>query len=334
MISIKIVDGSEVAEARRRAAQMGELAGFSQADAGRVALVATELATNIIKHGGGGEMLIGSYEEPGGSGIELIALDRGRGIADLQASLADGYSSAGTAGNGLGAVFRQAHSVEIASWPGIGTAVLARFEQGTPPQQKKPRSSTWGAIAVPKPGEEVCGDSWSISDNASARTLIVADGLGHGPDASDAAVQAIRVFHRHKDHQVSTLLDYIHGGLRATRGAAVSIARIDRVNEKISFAGLGNVAGLIVAADGTSKNMVSLAGTAGHNARKINAFDYPYKSGLVILHSDGLSSSWSLNRYAGIARMHPTLIAAVLYRDHARRNDDATVLVSSGAAPS
>jgi len=334
MISIKVADVSEVAEARRRAAQMAELSGFSATDTGRVSLVATELATNIIKHGGGGEMLVGSYEEPSGSGIQLIALDKGRGISDLKASLADGYSSVGTAGNGLGAVFRQSHSVDVASWPGLGTAILARLEQGTPPKHKNPRSSTWGAVGVPKPGEEVCGDSWSLADTESTRTLIVADGLGHGPDASDAAVQAIRVFHRHKDHQLATLLDYIHGGLRATRGAAVSIARIDRVNERVTFAGLGNVAGVIVAADGTTKNMVPMAGTAGHNARKINAFDYPFSGGLVILYSDGLSSSWSLNRYAGIARMHPTLIAAVLYRDYARRNDDATVLVSSGAVSS
>jgi hypothetical protein len=186
---------------------------------------------------------------------------------------------------------------------------------------------------VPKPGEDVCGDSWSVDDNAAARTLIVADGLGHGPDAAEAAVQAMRVFHRHKDHQVATILEYVHGGLRATRGAAVSVARFDKINESVCFAGLGNVAGTIV--DGTTvKHMVSLAGTAGHNARKVRAFDYPFKHGLVILHSDGLSSSWSLDRYRGADSIHPTLLAAMLYRDFARRNDDVTVLVASGAAAS
>jgi len=331
MISIKIADPSEVAEARRRATQIAEESGFAPADAGRAALVATELATNLVKHAGGGEMLLGAYEEPADKGIEIIALDRGRGIADLQACLADGYSSVGTAGNGLGAVLRQSHRVEIASWIGQGTVVLARLEQGTPPKSRKTSSSPWGAVAVPKPGEEVCGDSWSVSESPGARTLIVADGLGHGPEAADAAVQAIRVFHRHRDHQVATLLEYIHGGLRSTRGAAVSIARMDFVNEKVSYAGLGNVAGAIVA-NGTVKNMVSLSGTAGHNARKVQAFDYPFKAGIVIMHSDGLSSHLSVDKYPGLARAHPTLVAAVLYRDYARRNDDATVLVASGAS--
>ena len=86
---------------RRRAGAASKrrnAAGFGATEAGKVAIVATELATNLIKHGGGGEILVATYEEPGSSGIELIALDRGRGIADLAGCLADGYSSAGTLG--------------------------------------------------------------------------------------------------------------------------------------------------------------------------------------------------------------------------------------------
>src|SRR5262245_19461832 len=137
MISIKVGESSEVAKARRRATQIAEQSGYSTADAGRAALVAIELATNLVNHAGGGEILTGPFEEPTGRGVEIIALDRGPGIADLQACLADGYSSAGTAGNGLGAIFRQSHTVEIASEPQIGTAILARLEQGAPPTSKK-----------------------------------------------------------------------------------------------------------------------------------------------------------------------------------------------------
>jgi len=180
---------------------------------------------------------------------------------------------------------------------------------------------------VPKPGEIVCGDAWSVHAGGAGRTLMVADGLGHGPDAAEAAVQAVRVFQRHRDHQVTTLLDYVHGGLRGTRGAAVSIARVGQGEPKIVFAGIGNVAGAIVTDEGM-RRMVSLPGTAGHNARKIQAFDYPFKAGLVILHSDGLGTSWALDRYPGLARAHPMLIAAVLYRDFARGRDDVTILVA------
>jgi anti-sigma regulatory factor (Ser/Thr protein kinase) len=300
--------------------------GFGETDSGRVALVATELATNILKHGNGGEILVGAYGEGSDTGIELIALDKGRGIPNVAASLADGYSTAGTAGKGLGAVVRQSHFVDIASWPGHGAAVLARLKPGPPPEGSSDTSRI-GAVSIPKLGEDVCGDSWSVSVGPEETTLLVADGLGHGPDAAEAAVEAVRLFHRFNGHRPPVLLDYIHGGLRATRGAAVSVARFQPASGKMIYTGVGNVAG-VLASNGQLRRMVSMPGTAGHNARKIQAFEYPFTAGLVILHSDGLASSWTLERYPNLAARHPTLIAAVLYRDLTRHRDDATVLVA------
>ena len=327
MIAVAVNDVSQVAEARREAATVSEENGFSEDDAGRVALVATELATNLVKHGGGGEILLGSYEDgERNGGVEVVALDRGRGMSNVEACLRDGYSSAGTAGNGLGAVIRQSHVVDLASWPGVGTAVLARIQSGRPNLRCVLSQSNWGAVSVAMPGEAVCGDSWAVSKNGNNFTMFVADGLGHGQNAAEASVEAVRLFHRFNGHQVPTLLDYVHGGLRSTRGAAVSIARFDSDSGRVIFGGIGNVAG-IVAANGDLKRMVSMPGTAGYSARKIQSFEYPFAGGLVILHSDGLSSSWSLGRYPNLHAAHPTLIAAVLYRDFSRRRDDATVLV-------
>src|SRR5262249_14792104 len=145
MISIAISEASQVAEARREAATIAQHLGFSPADAGRAALVATELATNLIKHGGGGEMLVGSFEDGEGSRVEILALDQGRGMADVEACLEDGYSSAGTQGHGLGAVIRQSQFVDIASWPGVGTAGRARVRAGRPNPARRPPRSAAGA---------------------------------------------------------------------------------------------------------------------------------------------------------------------------------------------
>jgi anti-sigma regulatory factor (Ser/Thr protein kinase) len=306
---------------------MAKRQGFNEIDGGRLALVATELATNILKHGNGGEILVGTFGDGAEGGIELIALDKGKGIPNVAASLADGYSTAGTAGKGLGAVVRQSHFVDIASWPGSGTAVLARLKRGQPSQADAPDASRIGAVSIPMPGEEVCGDSWSVAIGPEDTTLLVADGLGHGPEAAEAAVEAVRLFHRFNGHRAPVLLDYIHGGLRATRGAAVSVARFQPASGKMIYAGVGNIAG-VIASGGELRRMVSMPGTAGHNARKIQAFEYPFAAGLVILHSDGIASSWTLERYPNLAARHPTLIAAVLYRDLTRHRDDATVLVA------
>ncbi len=326
MIALPVRDQSQVAEVRREAIQIAERQGFGEGDTGRVALVATELATNLLKHGSGGEVLAGPFDDTDGAGTELIALDKGPGMANVAACLQDGYSSSGTPGKGLGAVVRQSSVVDIASWAGLGTAVLSRIVPGKSQADPSAQKASWGAVAVPMPGQAVCGDGWSVANTSAGRTLMVVDGLGHGPDAAEASVEAVRMFHRFSGHQVPTLLEYIHGGLRSTRGAAVSVARYDAGGRKIVYSGIGNVAGAL-AVDGTLRRMVSMAGTAGFNARKIQAFDYPFASGLVILHSDGLQSQWTLDRYTNLASFHPTLIAAILYRDLTRGRDDATVLV-------
>lgn len=326
MISIAVQDQSQVAEARRHAGDVAKRNGFNEIDTGRASLIATELATNLIKHARGGEILIGPFVDQGHQGIELLALDRGPGIGNVAMCLEDGYSSAGTAGHGLGAVRRQSHLLEIASWLSVGTGVLSRIVAGKPGDIQLPKAQI-GAVSIPKPGEDVCGDAWSFSDGTSGPTLLVADGLGHGPEAAEASVEAVRLFHRFNGHQVPTLLDYVHGGLRATRGAAVSIARFDQQARKIVYSGIGNVAG-VIAVNNDLKRMVSMAGTAGYNVRKIQAFDYPFSSGLVILHSDGLQSSWTIDKYPNLASFHPTLIAGILYRDLSRGRDDATVLVA------
>lgn len=331
MIAVCVNDVSQVGEARREATALAERNGFDATDAGRVALIATELATNLVKHGGGGEILIGSYTGSDEDGVEVIALDRGRGMANVNTCLQDGYSSAGTAGNGLGTVIRKSNFFDVASWEGVGTAVLARIEPTPPHPIRLGPQSGWGAVSIAMPGQQVCGDSWAISDRDHVRTLFVADGLGHGQDAAEASVEAVRLFHRFDGHQVPTLLDYVHGGLRSTRGAAISIARVDPATRGVTFAGVGNVGGVLVANDNI-KRMVSMPGTAGHNARKIQSFEYPFTSGLVILHSDGLTTSWALSRYPNLSSFHPSLIAAILYRDFGRRRDDATVLVGKWVA--
>jgi anti-sigma regulatory factor (Ser/Thr protein kinase) len=333
MIRIPVTESSAVAEARRVAGEFARNHGFPETDEGRVKLVVTELASNIIKHGGGtGHILIGHFREPGSTGIEILSLDSGPGIAHLQEALADGYSSAGTAGGGLGAIVRQSDFFDVASWPGNGTAVMVRFEIRKADRARGNTVSRWGAVSIAMPGEEVCGDACSIHEGDDGYTILVADGLGHGPHAAAAANAAVETFQRHKDHQVSTLLDYLHGGLRPTRGAAIAVARVPRGTGRLEFGGIGNIAGVILQANGGTKHLVSLAGTAGHNARKIQSFDYAFGQDLLILHSDGLGTHWALDRYPGLVALHPTLVAAVLARDYWRQRDDVTVVVLRGGA--
>jgi len=321
-------DESEVAQARRAAVVLAGRLGFDEADSGRVALVTTELATNLLKHGGGGELLLGDYEIEGAVGVEVVALDRGPGIANLAEAMRDGHSTTGTLGGGLGAVARQSSLMDVYSHGGNGAAVLARVQRRSG-ARSAPRGSrpVWGAVCLPMAGEEACGDAWAVQPEADALTAMVVDGLGHGPLAATAAHAAVCAFQAAHALPDATLMERLHRALRATRGAAASAMRLSRDGE-VQFVGVGNVMGL-VADSGGPRRMVSLNGTLGHALKTAKAFSYPASAdALVVLASDGLASSWSLDAYPGLRLRHPTLIAAVLYRDFSRRRDDVTVFVA------
>jgi anti-sigma regulatory factor (Ser/Thr protein kinase) len=330
MMAVPVMEKSQVAEARRQALAVAVGLGFSEADAGRVALVATELATNLVKYARNGELLVSPFEDPTGSGVEIVSLDKGPGIHNLQESPRDGHSTHGSPGTGLGAVQRQSHVFAIVSWPEIGTAILARLQQGRPKQMAT--AALWGAVTLPKPGEDVSGDTYCVRADRAGRTILIADGLGHGPQAAHSADEAVRLFHRHETASPGAIIAALHAGLRHTRGAAVSVARLDLARSVVVFAGVGNVASAVIA-EGQVRKMVSHNGTVGHHVRRIQEFEYPFTpESLLVMHSDGLASSWSLDRYPGLASTHPTLIAAVLYRDFTRGRDDIAVLAATGAA--
>jgi anti-sigma regulatory factor (Ser/Thr protein kinase) len=326
MRGFRISEQSEILHMRREADTLAKGLGFSPEDCGRLAIVATELATNLLKHAGHGEILLGLSENASVPCVELIALDQGSGIADVEACLVDGYSTAGSQGTGLGAAKRQATSFDIYSAINLGAAVHVRV---CPSKTKfKPRDSfPWAVLWRAVPGEQLCGDGFAVRNGANEFLAMVADGLGHGPFAAQASEQAVRIFEKSKAADPDALLEDLHLGLRATRGAAISVARIEQSRGLVTFSGIGNVAGALIVG-GEVKRMVSRNGTVGAVARQIMGFQYPFKGdALVVLHSDGLASNWSFDKYPGLMQREPALIAAVLYRDFGRRRDDALVLV-------
>jgi hypothetical protein len=126
------------------------------------------------------------------------------------------------------------------------------------------------------------------------------------------------------------LVERIHRALAPTRGAALAVARIDAEAHVVRFVGVGNISGALVN-NGDARRMVSHNGTAGHIAPRIREFTYPFADDpVVILHSDGLSAKWDLSDYPGLATSHPSLSAGVLFRDHRRERDDATIAVMRG----
>jgi anti-sigma regulatory factor (Ser/Thr protein kinase) len=330
--TIGVTDATGVSAARRRAAQLTHAAGFNEVAAGRAAIVVTEAATNLLKHGAGGEMLLRALRSSDGAhGVEILALDRGKGIASLSQALQDGYSTAGSPGTGLGALSRQADLCEIYSLPGKGTAILAQI-WGGPPQSAAPVDVAVGAAGAACPGEDVSGDGWLAIRRGRRATILMVDGLGHGQPAAEARSAALRIFAESRAEGPAPLVEALHAGLRATRGAAVTVTEIDPDRHVLRFCGLGNISAVIIAG-GQARHLVSHNGTAGHSARKIDEFTYPWRAdALLVQHTDGLTGHWNLEAYPGLAARHPSLVAGVLYRDFKRGRDDVAVVVARQVA--
>jgi len=322
---VEIGDSSGPAEARRISTRLADEIGFSEAETNNVAIVVTELATNLVKHAKQGQIILGSLRQGEISGVEILSLDQGPGIANVAQCMRDGYSSAGSLGNGLGAIARLAYEFDIYSVLGKGSAVLARLWAGKHRSQPTSRID-FGVSCLPMAGEEICGDGWAHEALADSTVCMVVDGLGHGPQAAHAADEAVATLREHKMKSPAEIMEKIHGVLRSTRGAALAIGQIHHDDQVFRFCGLGNISGSIIT-NGTVRRLASNDGTAGVAARKITVFSYPWNpDSLLIMHSDGLLSRWDFEKYPGLAQRHPSLIAAVLYRDFYRGRDDVTVL--------
>jgi anti-sigma regulatory factor (Ser/Thr protein kinase) len=324
---IHVTDSTHAGQARRHAAHLADQAKLGTTEGGSLAIVVTEMATNLVKHAGAGTIVVESVTGNGSSGVRVLALDKGPGIRDLSGALRDGFSTAGTAGNGLGAMKRLSHGFDIYTAPGMGTAVLSEFWPGRKISQHLSPIDV-GVISVPVKGEEVCGDGWGAKKISNSVMFMVVDGLGHGILAAEAAREAERIFAMSETDSPTPVLQDSHDSLRKTRGAAMAVTSLQLDRQLVSFAGVGNIGASIVGTE-TSRGMASHNGIVGHHLQRIQEFSFPWNAdSILVMHSDGLKSGWDLKRYPGIWNKHPALIAGMLYRDFSRERDDVTVLIA------
>ena len=327
-VRIAVSEASQAGEARRVATRMAEAIGFDEQARGEAAIVATELATNLARHARDGRLLIQALALSSGPTLEILSVDAGPGMTDVPRCLRDGYSTAGTPGNGLGAVRRLSSVFDLHSTAGAGTVVVSRLCRLAPASAPGPVSGRYeyAAISIPAPHEDVCGDIWRIAERNGDCAVLVADGLGHGPLAADAATQAGAVFAASPFEDGEALIERAHRALSGTRGAALAVARI---GVGVRYTGVGNISGVLAGGE-RSRGLASQNGTVGLQLRKVLSFDYEWPPrGLLVMHSDGISNRWRLDTYPGLAQRHPAIVAGVLWRDFGRGRDDATIVVVS-----
>ncbi|WP_203968045.1 ATP-binding protein [Sediminihabitans luteus] len=319
------IDHASAVGGVRRAAQAAAVRlGLGEDRAAEVGLVVSELATNQTLHAGSGTVLLRVRRTAGHAALEVLAVDAGPGMRDVSAAMRDGVSTRGTLGIGLGTLPRLTTAWDAWSAPGAGTVVAAVFASpgGADAAARALREPT--GILRPMTGQTVCGDACAVRYDGGATTVLVADGLGHGPLAALASRAAVRAFEAAPDDGPVGHVRRVHAAISGTRGAAVAVARLE--GSTLRHAGLGNIAGALV---GTRvRRLMSHPGIAGSHSPTVRETSHPVERGdVVLLHSDGLTDRADLTPYAGVAGHSPLVVAGLLVRDFGTRPDDACALV-------
>ena len=324
-IRLRVDDPSGVAPARRAAERLAADLGFDEEARGKVAIVVTELTTNLLRHAGNGEVIVRASTGAEQS-VDVVAWDTGPGIPNLGRARGDGFSTAGGSGTGLGAVERLSAAVDLQAAADQGVVIVARLGDARPDPDVD-------GLALAMDGETACGDAWTQVRDGDVVTILLADGLGHGDDAAaaaNAAVREMRAGHRARGppaaHPRRAAAHARGGGGDRPAGCPRWIARVRRDREHL---------GDDRRRPDDSKSLPSMAGTLGHRVQRWRTFHQQLPPGaLLVLHSDGCRTGWNLSHYPGAQRRDPLVIASLLVRDFERGRDDVSVVVArtTGAA--
>lgn len=309
-------------EIHRRAIELG----ITEKRVAEIDLIAAEITSNLYKYADDGEILLGSFTEGGNPYLEIICIDNGPGISNPVKMMQDGFSSSSTLGHGLGSIKRLSDTFDLYTLSGWGTILLSRVYVNEPP--KTPPSLTIRPIVLCKPGETTSGDGFFFKSTKDMVKLMLCDGLGHGPEANRAVNEAERNFRICPDSDPVQTLRFLHNPMKKTRGMVANMICFDIKSKMWTSAGVGNI-GVRWLGPNIAKNHMSYNGIVGHNIpNTMNVQQYASDQyNQVVMASDGIKTRWEMSKYPMILKCDPSILAAAIYKDHARQTDDMSVVV-------
>lgn len=326
-ISYRADDRSYFSTLKREIRLFAESEGMDTLRLANLDIVLSEMTSNLTKYGKDGEILVGIFEGNGARYLELICLDRGSGIADIERTMVDGFSTGKSMGIGLGSIKRLSDYFEIYSQKDWGTIILSRLNIGRALEPAIP-GVTIKSLVVKMPGETKSGDGTYYQLLGKYLFLLVADGLGHGVLAHDAVTEAIAVFQNSSSTLAEQRIRLMHEAIKKTRGIVATVGVLNLETKQWNMAGVGNIS-CKFSNYLKAKSIIPYNGIIGHtipntiNSQQIDALAYPQ----LVLCSDGIRSKWELGKFPAIARYDLSVQAAALYKDYGRQTDDMSVVI-------
>jgi anti-sigma regulatory factor (Ser/Thr protein kinase) len=170
------------------------------------------------------------------------------------------------------------------------------------------------------------GDAHLVKEWSEHTLLAVIDGLGHGHEAAVASRTATEYVLANHTRDVEQIITGLQVCLRATRGAAASLVRVDGRARRLALCGAGNIEARIIGEP--AMHPTSMDGVLGLHLRKVRKFEYQYNSlRAVLLHSDGISSRFDLADYPLLYKQ-PQEVAEQIMAKYGKANDDATLVIA------
>jgi len=331
-VAVRVTRPAQVKSASNAAKEFAAALGFTTVESEEIALVVNELATNLLKHAGEGDILLSSIESSERVGIQIISEDTGPGILDVESALADGYSTAGSLGAGLGAVNRLMDGLEFSPRSTAGLRVVCQRWLRPSPTDLFPRLLEFGAASRAYRSSPENGDAFVIRQWEGHALAGVIDGLGHGQFAQRAAHTARDYVERHFDQPLESIFRGVGRDCRSTRGVVMALVRFELTRQKIIVASVGNVEVRLMGSLTPFKPRLRRGIVGLSSAPNPVLAEHPWTpASLLIVHSDGVQSGWSSNQFKELIRETPGVIARRLLDDYGRMEDDATVLVARNA---
>ena len=196
------------------------------------------------------------------------------------------------------------------------------------PEVDHPRAVAVGVASRPHPEESICGDIWTVDWRHGICRVAIVDGLGHGPLAWAAAEAARESLAAHPELNCIDSLRLCHLALKGTRGAAMSLALIDPANDRLTFAGVGNVDGRLIV-PGKTHRLTPDRGIVGSTFPTVRPIELHLPARWhFALFSDGIGSRFALPLSGDEPALDLTSLAHQLLLEWARKTDDATVLIA------
>jgi negative regulator of sigma-B (phosphoserine phosphatase) len=188
----------------------------------------------------------------------------------------------------------------------------------------------YAVVSSPVAGQDESGDSHLVTQTNRGTLVAVVDGLGHGEEAAHAARSAVATLEAHPNEGIIALVRRCHLRLKHTRGAVMSLASFDGIENTVTWLGVGNVEGILLrgrpSAESSTDTIFLRPGIVGCRLPPLQALITPVTRGdLLIFTTDGICGDFP-QQFS--AEDQPGRIAEYVSSNFRKKDDDGLVLVA------